>query len=143
MNLGTYFHNCVETFGTKNFDKKCDELISFLEECKETIKTINTSHPAVENRASIVLKGDMTLIRESLKKICDTIHRSAGFNKETIFELPLLYEAPSGEKISGHLDAVQVLNDGSVVIYDFKTSSRPRTSDTATISHFAQLFMYQ
>jgi hypothetical protein len=142
MNLGTCFHNCVEAFGTKNFDQKCDELISFLEECKETIKTINTSHPAVVNRASIVLKGDMTLVRESIKKICDTIHRSAGFNKETIFELPLLYEAPSGEKISGHLDAVQVLNDGSVVIYDFKTSSRPRTSDTATISHFAQLFMY-
>jgi hypothetical protein len=46
-----------------------------------------------------------------LKKTCSTIHRAAGFNKDTLFEVPIMHftVGPDGKaerKILGIMDAI-------------------------------------
>lgn len=155
-NLGELFHKCVETFGNESeFKNSCDELIEFLKETKVPMNYEKNLY--IQNRAKILLTVPINEdeqanyfeeVISSLKKTCSTIHRAAGFNKDTLFEVPIMHftVGPDGKaerKILGIMDAIQVLDDGSVVIYDFKSSARQGKGVRTAISHYGQLFMYQ
>lgn len=142
--LGTAFHNCVESYNTSEFEAKCQELINLLIQKKSELPTEYVEKLEYKTRAAILSAPiDENIIKSTLNEVCKTIHQSAKFNSDTLFEKPLIYNAPDGSQILGILDAIQIQDDGTVVIYDFKTSARQGKGIRTAIDHYGQLFMYQ
>lgn len=61
----------------------------------------------------------------------------------TMFEQPIYYKSPTGTDIVGRIDALFVTEDGTVHIFDFKTSASSRIKSVSAKQHYAQLYMYQ
>jgi ATP-dependent helicase/DNAse subunit B len=57
-------------------------------------------------------------------------------DSDTLFEQTFVYKSPAGINIKGTIDAIKVLEDGSVIIYDFKSSVRKDKGLAAALYHY-------
>lgn len=99
-----------------------------------------------KNNAKIILDPDFDAISNSIDEICAIIHNAAELNQNdgsTFFEQTLVYKSPKGISIKGTIDCIKVLEDGSVIIYDFKSSVRHGKGLLKALRHYGQLFMYK
>lgn len=74
----------------------------------------------------------------NMKHFCENYKAPKGKNLKT--EELFIYTSPAGHKLQGYIDLQQVKNDGSVNIYDYKTSSLYKGEELT--KHGRQLVIY-
>lgn len=154
--FGTAFHAVNEHYDRRRASQSPEyyeakrELIEVIKKFKEKLGTTfpegsSFTSEHFKQRAAILLNPDYESISNSLDEVCATIHNRAELNpdSDTLFEQTFVYKSPAGINIKGTIDAIKVLEDGSVIIYDFKSSVRKDKGLAAALYHYGQLFLYK
>jgi len=75
----------------------------------------------------------------NMKHFCETYKSPVG--KNLVTEQLFIYKTPKGRYLQGYIDLQSINNDGTISIYDYKTSSMYTSS--AIQEHGRQLVLYQ
>lgn len=143
--FGEAIHKCIQFYNTSEYGNVCDELNKLCLEAKKSdwardgVRDIYFQ-PAVGNLFNKNSFTDHNWIDAFVKDMWNACE----FNKRTpLFEQPIYYKAPNGDDLIGRIDAIYVTEDGTVHIFDFKTSASSRAHEIAEKQHYAQLYLYQ
>lgn len=143
LDLGTKIHECIAAYGTKNWNKTLNQTVDFLFEKKSQIKDLNLETVYTKNRVKMLLElVDKEAVSSDLTSLVEKLHEEFE-GKDVLFEVPLYYDSPTGERIQGRLDAIVIDSDGNITIYDFKTSATMKHNENSDRDHYAQLFLYK
>lgn len=130
--MGTRLHDTLEKIANGEADES--SLLPAMNDELEDMQLCGLEFP--KDR-----EGNDTIRDNWIKDIthfCSTFHMPRGKKLKT--EELFLYTTPSGHILQGYIDLQHELNDGSIAIYDWKSSSIYKGSDLK--DHARQLILY-
>lgn len=117
---GTATHDCLEAI--MNDEATVDDLLPTIDSTLEELELLGLPFP-------LDMKGNDTIKNSwvtNMTYFCKNYKKPKGnFETETFF----LYKTDKGNYVQGYLDLTQIHNDGSISIYDYKTSSMFKGED--------------
>lgn len=130
--LGSASHDCLEgiTLGTKT---EADLLPAIHAEL-ENLDLLGIDFPKDRNGGDSIRQGWIT----NMEHFATTY--KAPKSKTLIAEELILYQTPNGNWLQGYIDLQNINSDGTVSIYDYKTSSM--YSKNELLEHGRQLVLY-
>lgn len=130
-NLGGKIHDALEKLQNGEVDESY--LLTALEEEIADMDMIALKFPKVGNNEDIVRNNWVA----NMSDFCRTYKKPSGvFKTEEFF----LYETPNHHYLQGYIDLIKFNKDGSVDIYDYKSSSMYTGADIQ--AHARQLILY-
>lgn len=129
--LGTAVHDTLELI--MNGKATEGDLLPALQSELDNMDTLGISFPKGRDGSDSIREGWIA----DMVDFCNTYKAPKGkFETETFF----LYQTPAGNYLQGYIDLTRIRKDGSIDIYDYKTSSMYRGADLK--DHSRQLTLY-
>lgn len=129
--LGGKIHDVLEAIVNNNATK--DDLLPAMNAELEDLEMMNLEFPKDRNGGDSIKEGWVT----NITHFCNTYEAPAGkFDTEQFF----LYKTPKGRFLQGYIDLLQKNEDGTISIFDYKTSSMYKGEDIK--AHGRQLITY-
>lgn len=129
--LGTKIHDTLEAIMNGNATE--EDLLPALQLELDSLDTLGIDFPKGRDGSDAIRQGWIT----DMISFCQTYKAPKGkFETEQFF----LYQTPNGNYLQGYIDLIRVRSDGSIDIYDYKTSSMYKGADLK--SHSRQLTLY-
>lgn len=129
--LGSAVHDVLE--GITNGENTEDDLLPAVYKELDDLDLIGLEFPKDRNGGDSIRQGWIA----DMEHFCKTYKAPKG---NLIAEELFVYKTPKGRYLIGYIDLQQVNNDGTVSIYDYKTSSLYSKADMK--SHGRQLVTY-
>ena len=130
--LGGRIHDVLE--GITNGTSTEADLLPAMDQEFEDMNLLGIEFPKGRNGEDTIRKNWIA----NMKNFCETYKAPKG--KELIAEELFIYKTPAGNYLQGYIDLQQVNSDGSISIYDYKTSSLYKGEDIK--EHGRQLIVY-
>lgn len=130
--LGSATHECLEEI--VNGIKTEEDLIKAVDFELENIEILGLEFPKDRNGEDTIKDNWVA----DMKHFCETY--SAPKNEKLKTEELFLYQAPNGKWLQGFIDLQRINADGSIDIYDYKTSSMYKGEELK--KHQRQLILY-
>ena len=130
--LGHRIHSVLEAI--VNGDATEDDLLPAMKQEFEDLENLGIAFPKDPRGGDSVRQGWTS----NMEHFCSNYKSPRGKKLQT--ELEVYYTSPKGNKLVGYIDLLRTLNDGSVEIYDYKTSSLYSKSEL--LEHGRQLCVY-
>lgn len=129
--LGSAIHDCLEAIMNGNATE--EDLLPALQKELDNLDTLGVAFPKGRDGSDSIRNGWII----DMKNFCETYKAPKGkFETEAFF----LYKTPAGNYLQGYIDLTRIRNDGTLEIYDYKTSSMYKGADVK--SHSRQLTLY-
>lgn len=129
--LGSAIHDCLEAIMNGNATE--EDLLPALQKELDNLDTLGVSFPKGRDGSDSIRNGWIA----DMKDFCETYKAPKGrFETEQFF----LYKTPAGHYLQGYIDLLRIRKDGTLEIYDYKTSSMYKGADIK--DHSRQLTLY-
>lgn len=151
--FGTAIHECIQTYKTSAYQDSLNKLFDCISKGKQEVITKKLIEPGKSDlRLTNYLKvleltneDAQAQLEVMIEQIYNELYKDVEDpSKDLIFEMPITYKNPiTGEYVlDGRIDCIKIKKDGSIQIYDFKTSASMRANAIKDCTHYAQLYAY-